>query len=189
MPTKDKENNTWIGVVRKVGYPIKKKRGFKTKKEATQWEDLIRVQFKEFEIKSQILHSKNAPLLLNKHELTEQKSLRDKYKKFLDDPYNSLPDLIEMFFDDFDLPYTYNDIKKIVLRKKSKKAPVSLRTKILKRDNHKCVLCGATAETDELHVDHIIPTDRGGLTEERNLRVLCSRCNFGKSNKPFLKTG
>ncbi len=60
----------------------------------------------------------------------------------------------------------------------------SLRYDILKRDNFRCQICGATQEDGvKLHVDHIKPISKGGKTEPSNLRTLCERCNFGKSAK------
>ena len=55
-----------------------------------------------------------------------------------------------------------------------------LRYKILKRDNFKCVLCGNTAKTNILEVDHIIPISRGGSNDDDNLRTSCNACNKGK---------
>ncbi len=60
----------------------------------------------------------------------------------------------------------------------------SLRYDIMKRDNFCCVLCGASANDGvKLHVDHILPVSKGGLTEESNLRTLCEDCNLGKRDK------
>lgn len=60
----------------------------------------------------------------------------------------------------------------------------SLRYDIMRRDNFKCVICGASADIGaRLHVDHIIPIAKGGKTVPNNLRVLCERCNIGKSDK------
>ena len=60
----------------------------------------------------------------------------------------------------------------------------SLRYDILKRDNFRCQLCGATAqEGAKLNVDHIVPVAKGGKTIASNLRTLCDRCNMGKSDK------
>lgn len=60
----------------------------------------------------------------------------------------------------------------------------SLRYDILKRDNFRCQICGATQEDGvKLHVDHIKPVSKGGKTVKENLRTLCDRCNMGKSAK------
>lgn len=62
--------------------------------------------------------------------------------------------------------------------------PLSLRYKVFKRDNCRCVVCGRSAKDGIiLHVDHKIPYSLGGLTEINNLRTLCQDCNIGKSNK------
>ena len=60
----------------------------------------------------------------------------------------------------------------------------SLRYDILRRDNFRCQICGATAQDGvKLHVDHIMPVSKGGKTIKSNLRTLCERCNMGKSDK------
>ncbi len=59
-----------------------------------------------------------------------------------------------------------------------------LRVEILRRDGFKCRMCGATADDGvTLHVDHILPVSRGGLTTHQNLQALCKSCNLGKSNR------
>lgn len=58
-----------------------------------------------------------------------------------------------------------------------------LRYAVLQRDGFRCQLCGATKGNGVvLHVDHIIPVSKGGLTEMSNLRTLCERCNLGKGD-------
>lgn len=58
-----------------------------------------------------------------------------------------------------------------------------LRYEIFERDHYKCVICGRSAEDGViLHVDHIIPVSKGGLTVPENLRTLCADCNLGKSD-------
>lgn len=60
----------------------------------------------------------------------------------------------------------------------------SLRYEILKRDGYRCQICGSTAQDGvKLHIDHIVPVSKGGHTTPDNLRVLCDRCNLGKSDK------
>lgn len=46
----------------------------------------------------------------------------------------------------------------------------------------KCQVCG---DTNNLHVDHIVPVARGGKTELGNLQLLCRFCNISKGAKPF----
>ncbi len=56
-----------------------------------------------------------------------------------------------------------------------------LRYKILKRDKSCCRRCGRSVDDGvKLVVDHKIPVDWGGLTEESNLWTLCEECNLGK---------
>lgn len=64
-----------------------------------------------------------------------------------------------------------------------KKLTAKLRYEILKRDGFRCQICGASQEDGvKLHVDHIKPVARGGLTVSENLRTLCQSCNLGKSS-------
>lgn len=61
-----------------------------------------------------------------------------------------------------------------------------MRFDVMKRDNYKCKLCGASPATDPkvtLHIDHIIPRSKGGETTPKNLQTLCSECNLGKGSK------
>jgi len=61
--------------------------------------------------------------------------------------------------------------------------PDSIRYRVLKAANGKCVLCGVSAADARLHVDHIIPRSQGGSNDIENLQCLCEACNLGKSNK------
>jgi hypothetical protein len=56
------------------------------------------------------------------------------------------------------------------------------RMKIIKRDNYRCRICGrrpADYVDVEIHVHHIRPWARGGLTEDANLITLCHTCHKG----------
>ncbi len=62
----------------------------------------------------------------------------------------------------------------------------TMRFDIMKRDNFKCCLCGASPAANPkvtLHIDHIIPRSKGGETTPKNLQTLCSDCNLGKGTK------
>ena len=63
--------------------------------------------------------------------------------------------------------------------------PLSLRVKVMSRDNFRCVFCGKSPATDigvKLHIDHVIPFSKGGSNTLINLRTLCQECNLGKSD-------
>ncbi len=67
-----------------------------------------------------------------------------------------------------------------------KKVPLGDRWSVLKRDNYRCVVCGASPAVDHsvrLEVDHIVPVAKGGSDDLGNLRTLCQNCNRGKSDK------
>lgn len=56
------------------------------------------------------------------------------------------------------------------------------RMNIIKRDQYRCKICGRRPDdyTDiELHVHHIRPWKKGGLTEDENLVTLCDTCHDG----------
>lgn len=57
-----------------------------------------------------------------------------------------------------------------------------LRFKILKRDTFTCQYCWRSAPDVILHIDHIIPYSKWGLTKENNLKTSCQDCNLWKSN-------
>ncbi len=64
----------------------------------------------------------------------------------------------------------------------------SVRWKILKRDNFRCVLCGADATDRKLHIDHIDPVSLDGKSNSKNLRVLCDACNIGRNTDLILNS-
>lgn len=61
---------------------------------------------------------------------------------------------------------------------------VSKRTRfeVLKRDNHTCRYCGASAPDATLTVDHVTPVALGGTDDPSNLVAACKDCNAGKSS-------
>jgi hypothetical protein len=62
--------------------------------------------------------------------------------------------------------------------------PLKVRWDILKRDNYRCVKCGASQSSDnQLEVDHIHPVAKSGGNEPENLQTLCWKCNQGKKDR------
>jgi 5-methylcytosine-specific restriction endonuclease McrA len=58
-----------------------------------------------------------------------------------------------------------------------------LRALVLMRDGAKCRLCGAVpSDGIRLHVDHVKPWSKGGMTVIENLQILCNVCNLGKGD-------
>ena len=55
--------------------------------------------------------------------------------------------------------------------------PEAIRHAVWRRDEGRCVQCGSQ---DSLEFDHVIPLSRGGANTERNLQLLCERCNRQK---------
>lgn len=57
-----------------------------------------------------------------------------------------------------------------------------LRMRVLKRDGMRCKICGrrpADNSDVELHLHHIRPWGKGGLTEDQNLITVCHTCHKG----------
>jgi hypothetical protein len=59
--------------------------------------------------------------------------------------------------------------------------PTSVKVEVWKRDNGRCVICGAT---DDLHFDHDLPYSLGGTSVKvENVQLLCARHNLSKGAK------
>lgn len=63
--------------------------------------------------------------------------------------------------------------------------PATLRHEVFKRDDYRCLECGATNINSTLEVDHIIPVAQDGTDEFNNLQTLCIACNRAKSNRTW----
>ena len=58
--------------------------------------------------------------------------------------------------------------------------PSSVKISVWRRDQGKCVQCGLN---EKLEYDHIIPVAKGGSNTERNVQLLCEKCNREKHAK------
>ncbi|MGW2579883.1 HNH endonuclease [Streptomyces virginiae] len=55
-----------------------------------------------------------------------------------------------------------------------------LRLSILRRDSHRCYLCGNPKANE---VDHIVPVSAGGTDNPLNLAACCSTCHRAKTQR------
>jgi len=67
-----------------------------------------------------------------------------------------------------------------VIKQSREPIPEDIRFAVWRRDGGKCVKCGSNKN---LEFDHIIPVSKGGSNTERNIQILCERCNRKKSNR------
>lgn len=65
--------------------------------------------------------------------------------------------------------------------------PQWVKRAVFYRDRGKCVLCGRdlsglmmVTETKDIHYDHIVPLEQGGINDLSNIQLLCSKCNLSK---------
>ncbi|GBG67468.1 hypothetical protein CBR_g603 [Chara braunii] len=64
--------------------------------------------------------------------------------------------------------------------------PIASRSNILLRDQYKCQYCGAR---ENLTIDHVLATSRGGKWSWENLVTACQRCNTRKGDKTPAEAG
>jgi 5-methylcytosine-specific restriction enzyme A len=108
-----------------------------------------------------------------------------KYQTFYSSPTYTVPQIFDMVMKDIGLPVRFRDAKEAVSKIQRVKIPSTLRMAIFDKYNRKCAWCGRTAQEVTLQIDHIVPVSKGGITEERNLQVLCSDCNLGKNDQHY----
>ena len=64
--------------------------------------------------------------------------------------------------------------------------PTSVKVTVWERDRGQCVLCG---KKENLHYDHELPYSKGGTSlTDKNIRLLCAKCNLSKSSKIMMFT-
>jgi len=66
------------------------------------------------------------------------------------------------------------------IKRRRDRIPEPVRIAVWRRDEGKCNRCGSR---ENLEYDHIIPVSRGGSNTERNVELLCERCNREKHAK------
>lgn len=64
-------------------------------------------------------------------------------------------------------------------RGRRERLPDDVRAAVWRRDDGRCVRCGAE---QELQFDHVIPYSRGGGSAAENIQILCGPCNRAKGD-------
>jgi 5-methylcytosine-specific restriction endonuclease McrA len=60
---------------------------------------------------------------------------------------------------------------------------------LLRRDKNICAYCGDRFDDDDLQMEHIVPSSRGGPTSWNNVVTACGSCNLRKSNRTPEESG
>ena len=105
------------------------------------------------------------------------------YKGFFElfDAHFSLLDGKRKIFKFFLKPVEKKSFGRITELPHTRIIPTEVKVHVWKRDHGKCVECGSQKN---LHYDHDIPYSKGGSSlSAKNVRILCAKCNIGKSDK------
>ena len=68
-------------------------------------------------------------------------------------------------------------------RRRGRYIPFQVKTRVVRRDNYTCQVCGKHLLDNEVEFDHIIPISKGGSSEEHNIRLTCFKCNRDKYDR------
>lgn len=73
-------------------------------------------------------------------------------------------------------------LEPIVVKTRNRpKVQPTVRAQVYKRDDYKCVYCGAT---EDLTIDHKKPLGKGGKNKKDNMVTACADCNGQKADGP-----
>lgn len=73
---------------------------------------------------------------------------------------------------------------RLLKRVNKKWKPPRFRKKVLfNRDNWACQFCNVKLNWDDITIDHVMPSSRGGLTTWQNCVAACKPCNKRKANR------
>jgi hypothetical protein len=67
-------------------------------------------------------------------------------------------------------------------RRNGRYIPFKIKMRVVRRDNYTCQVCGKHLLDNQVEFDHIIPTSKGGSSEESNIRLTCFKCNRDKKD-------
>ena len=72
------------------------------------------------------------------------------------------------------------------ISKPNRYIPKDVKNSVWNRDQEKCCECGSK---EKIEFDHIIPVSKGGSNTERNIQLLCEKCNRQKSANNAITSG
>ena len=75
----------------------------------------------------------------------------------------------------------YNEFRKMVVKLN--------RRNIYARDSNTCQYCGKRFKTEDLTLDHVLPSSRNGINSWANLVAACVKCNTRKANRTPVEAG
>lgn len=98
--------------------------------------------------------------------------------------YNSMVEKIpiyqsSVFIIDQNYPIIFDGKQYMEVSETRHSIPKKIKLFVWERDGGRCVQCGSQKN---LEYDHIIPVSKGGSNTERNIQLLCEKCNRVKSN-------
>lgn len=160
---------------------------FYDKKEARDFDKLVLLELEKYRLKHGLKYRRSGVYKPKEPvKLEGLESLKARCAELYADNRVRIADIFDYVMEAIELPVRFKDVSTTIAnREKGKSIPAQLRAKVLARDGYRCKMCGASAEDTALHVDHVIPVARGGITEERNLQTLCRTCNLGKGALPL----
>lgn len=105
----------------------------------------------------------------------------DHFLNFFDDEEIEFLNQLEIEFSNLkEVNFIFNKENQVFkIENRSRYIPAMVKKKVWRRDGGKCVSCGSTVD---LEFDHIVPYSKGGSNTEKNIQLLCAKCNKKKSN-------
>ena len=166
-----KNYDSYNRAIEKYNYR-KKKAWEKEKEKKSKEKDKIETTLKSFDYyiyqnnfysfnKSDSYSEQEKKLLIKEHYFKQEKN------------FQRLQEEIKLF-------EKLESMKKSEFQQSREPIPKEVRFAIWRRDSGKCVKCGSNKN---LEFDHIIPAAKGGSNTERNIQLLCEKCNREKSDK------
>lgn len=73
--------------------------------------------------------------------------------------------------------------RRAVQKKNGGKLSADISDRLLIIQKGKCSICKTKLKTTGYHIDHIIPSARGGKNEDSNIQLTCPKCNLKKNSK------